>query len=474
MELGGTLVESLAGEIVRQVDAGLLAPGARLPSIRALAAERAVSRFTVVEAYERLVARGRIESRPGSGFYVLARRSAASGPRPAPPRRLDVGWLMRHLMTRELPQEDMPGVGTLPRAWLDDPALHAAVRAVGRGGAGALTDYGDPQGWAPLRGLLQRHLDAQGIRADPLAILCTAGVTQALDLVGQALIRPGDTVLVDTPSYPLMFARYAQLGATVLGVPRLPDGPDTERLRELAARHRPRLLVIHPVLHNPTGGGISAACAYRVLQLASEFDFTVVEDDIYGELHPSPGVRLAALDQLQRVVHLSGFSKTLSAKLRVGYVAAHPDLIGRLSEIKLMVSLGGNELPERVVHQVLEGGGHRRHLQRLRERLDAVRAPALRALARAGCHAPWDAGAGMFGWLDCGRDADAVTRAMLERGFVTAPGGLFTPDRAPSSFLRFNLAHSRNPRMLDALARAIQASPPLEKPSPRRKMGPQS
>src|SRR5207249_11202861 len=129
----------------------------------------------------------------------------------------------------------------------------------------------------------------------------------------------------------VMFGRFATLGARVIGVPRQADGPDLDTLRNLLPIHRPKLFVLSSAVHNPTGTSMTVANAYGVLQLAEEHGVALVEDDIYGDLSPASApnapargavVRLAALDRRRRVIYVGGFSKTLAANLRVGYLAA--------------------------------------------------------------------------------------------------------------------------------------------------------
>jgi DNA-binding transcriptional MocR family regulator len=289
----------------------------------------------------------------------------------------------------------------------------------------------------------------------PEQILTTLGVTQGLDLVSQHFVKSGDTILVDDPSWFLMFGRFSLLGARVIGVPRRPDGPDLERLRELAIQHRPKLFVCSAVLHNPTSTSMTAAKAFQVLRLAEEHDFRLVEDDVYCDLHPGPAVqpctRLAALDQLRRVIYLGGFSKTLAANLRVGFVACDAGLARELTDLKMLVGLTSPELGERVVYRVLSEGHYRRHLDRLRSRLMQVREPMLRALERLGLAPFATPQKGMFVWADAGLDTNPIAQSMLEQGFLTAPGSLFSPDQRPSTWMRFNLATSGNPKMLEAL-----------------------
>jgi len=463
-----TLVEQIVAWYAARIDERVIRPGARMPSIRQFAAEHQVSRFTVVEAYDRLIARGYLESRRGAGFFVRERNPAAAlaaarAWADAPSSRVDAVWLLRNMFKR-LPPRDMPGGGVLPPDWLDAGLIASSLRALGQQNASPLLDYGHPQGYLPLRQQLQLKLAELeiGVRAEQ--ILTTNGVTQGLDLIAQHLLEPGDAVLVDEPSWFLLFGRYAQLGARIIGVPRMADGPDLERLRVLASEHRPRLFVTSSVLHNPTSTAMSSAKAFQVLRLAEEFDFRVVEDDVYCDLHPGPAVqgstRLAALDQLQRVIYVGGFSKTLAANLRVGFVACAPELARELTDLKMLIGLTTPELGERIVYRVLSEGQYRRQLQRVRDRLARAREPVLRALERLGMRAFATPPVGMFLWVDAGVDTNPVAQAMLERGFLMAPGSLFLPDQRPSTWMRFNLATSGNPRMLEQLAQVLDRRVP--------------
>ncbi|MBN9427710.1 MAG: PLP-dependent aminotransferase family protein [Burkholderiales bacterium] len=461
-----TLVEQIVDWYAARIDERVIRAGTRMPSVRQFAAEHSVSRFTVVEAYDRLIARGYLESRRGSGFFVRERGGgaapAATAQRAwaeAPAARIDVVWLLRN-MFKKLPAHDMPGCGVLPPDWLDDELIAGSLRALGRMSASAFLDYGQPQGYPPLRQQLQLKLAGLEIAAAPEQIVTTNGVSQALDLVSQHFLRPGDTVLVDEPSWFLMFGRFALLGARVIGVPRLPDGPDIERLRALAAEHRPKLFITVSVLHNPTSTSTSAARAFQLLRLAEEFDFMLVEDDIYCDLHPGPAVqpciRLASMDQLRRVIYLSGFSKTLAANLRVGFIACEPELARQLTDLKMLVGLTSPEFGERIVYRVLSEGYYRRHLDRLRERLAAAHEPMLRLLERLGLRPFATPGVGMFVWADAGVDTNPVAQAMLDRGYLMAPGSLFLPDQRPSSWMRLNIATSTNPAMIEQLDASLQ------------------
>ncbi len=495
-----SLVTQTVDWMRQRIDDRVCRPGSRVQSIRALALERRISRFTVVEAYERLVAHGYLESRRGSGFYVRDRvdgrtpRIKAKAPRagsnpadrarPTDATRIDAQWLVRN-MFRDLPPHHMPGSGLPPPGWMDRELLAVALRSLGRamgqgrldvgdGHAAGMLDYGRPQGFLPLREQLQRKLAGFAIEADPAQIVTTSGATQAFDLIARQFIAPGDTVLVDDPAWFLMFGLFEAHGARVVGVPRLHDGPDMAALERLVVEHKPRFYVINSVLHNPTSTSLSSAKAFQILRLAEQHDFMLVEDDVYADLHPGsaggrgsispgPAIRIASLDQLHRVVYVGSFSKTLAANLRVGFLACDAGLAERFADHKMLAALTTPEIGERMVCRILSDGHYRRHVERLRGRFDAARDRALRGIERVGLVVDHQPAAGMFIWARAGSpedgtgiDTNALAARLFDRGYLLAPGTLFSPSQRPSSMLRFNIATSSNPGMLDALTRALQ------------------
>ncbi len=463
---GSSLVGQIVHAVAARIDDRLLRSGVRMPSIRQFADTHTVSRFTVVEAYDRLVANGYLESRRGSGFYVRERApqlldGGAVDPAEMAPSQLDLVWLLRN-MFRQLPPQKMPGSGLLPIEWLDAELVANGLRAVSRQNQNLLLQYGTPQGFLPLRQQLQLKLAALEIVATPEQIVTTSGVTQALDLVARHFIRPGDTVFVDDPAWFLMFGSFAALGAKVVGIPRQADGPDIGQLAELAALHRPKLFVINSVLHNPTSSSLSSAKAFQILKIAEQFDFHIVEDDIYCDMHPGsvvqPATRIAALDQLQRVIYLGGFSKTLAANLRVGFIAAAPDLARHLCDRKMLATLTTTEIGERVVYKVLSEGHYRKHLDRLRSKLDRARERTLRQLERTGIGIAATAPAGMFVWADTGRNTNLLTEQAMAEGYLLAPGSLFSPHQLPSTHMRINVATMGEPGIWRFLETAMGKS----------------
>jgi DNA-binding transcriptional MocR family regulator len=451
-----TLVDQLVQWARRRVDERVFRPGMRMPSIRKLALDKGVSRFTVVEAYERLVAQGYLDSRRGSGFYVRERlaspmpgeRRSANEAAPAP-STIDVVWLLRNMLHTSTQPERGPGLGYLPSRWLDGELISGALRTLGRQSGAQLLGFGTPQGFLPLRQQLQTRLEELEIGASPDSIVLVSGITQGIDLLSRLYLQPGDAVIVGDPAWFQMFGRLASQGAHLVGMPYTPDGPDLDALETLVQTWRPKMLVINSVLQNPTGTSLTAAQAFRILRLAEEYDFIVVEDDIYGDLCPPgyPATRLASLDQLKRVIYLGSFSKTLAANLRVGFIACAPEIAQAVADQKMLVNMTTPELNERVLYKILTEGHYRRHVERLRARLDTVRDKACRMLEKTGMRHFLTPGAGMFVWTDTGVDADALAAAGHEAGFLLTPGSLFSPQQSPTTWMRFNVANCGDPAL---------------------------
>jgi DNA-binding transcriptional MocR family regulator len=471
-----TLVEQLVQWARRRIEERVFRPGMRMPSIRKLAQDKGVSRFTVVEAYERLVAQGYLDSRRGSGFYVRE-RSANPGERgtgggaqpsvaaPEEQRPIDVVWLMRNTLHTG-PPEKGPGLGYLPNHWLDGELIVSALRALARQSGAQWLGAGTARGFLPLRQQLQTRLEELEVGAAPDQIVLTSGITQAIDLIARLYVQPGDAVIVGDPAWFQMFGRFAAQGARLLGMPYTPAGPDLDALEALVKTWRPKMLVINSVLHNPTGTSLSPAQAFRILRLAEEHDFIVVEDDIYGDLcPPSHAVtRLATLDQLRRVIYLGSFSKTLTGNLRVGFVACSLDVAQAIADQKVLIGMTTPELNERLLYKILTEGHYRRYVERLRLRLDGVRDQSARMLEHAGFSLFTMPAAGMFLWADAGVDADAFAAAGQEAGFLLAPGSLFSPHQSPTTWMRFNVANCGDPALPGFLAGYIEAQPRFARP----------
>lgn len=435
---------------------GGLRPGAKAPSIRQFAHAHGVSTYTVVDAYDRLVALGYFVSRPHSGFFVrqreaLARLSAGSAPAEAANYNFDSMWYLRRVFeARALRMK--PGCGWLPGDWLFEEGMRRSLRTLAAENVD-LGGYGEPKGFMSLRQLVRDLLAEQEIAVSADQVLLTQGSSQAMDLVARRLVRPGDPVLVDDPGYPNLLFSLRFLGARLIGVPRTPAGYDLAALEALVKEHQPKVFFTQPRLQSPTGSVASLAHLHRVVQLAEQHRFTVVENDIYADLDPEPRPSLASLDQLQRVVYISSFSKTISPNIRVGYMAAPPDLLEDFAQLKMISGLTSSEFSERLAYGALVDGRWRKHLRGLRERLAQAHQRVGQALESLGFDLFCEPKAGMFLWArhpDI-QNATELAYQAAEQDILLGPGHLFDPDLQPSPWFRFNVAFTDDPRVLSFL-----------------------
>ncbi len=448
-----TLTEQLAERFAARIRDRLLAPGARLPSVRQCAAQHGLNPSTVVAAYDLLLAQGLVEARPHRGFFVRERAPlraadvAAPAAAPAAPRMaapLSAATLIRGMFhpSGSLPQ---PGMGVLPPEWLESTFMPAAVRKVS--GNAALAEaslrYGEPMGDGHLRRVLAARLQGIGLPAEPVQIITTVGATHALDIVSRTLLKAGDAVMVEEPGWAVEFARLDALGMRILPVPRGPAGPDLAVMARYCEAHAPKLFVSVSVLHNPTGYCLSPASAHRVLQLAQQHDFHIVEDDTYSHIAPEHATRMSVLDGLRRTIYVSGFAKILAPNWRVGYLVAPPQLTERLLDTKLLATLTTPSLLERALAHCIESGQLRRHAERIRTRLDAARTRSVKLAQAAGCRFVAEP-SGLFGWVDTGVDTEALAQRMLDEDYLIAPGALFHAARAPSTLMRINFATTQD------------------------------
>ncbi|KRC21216.1 PLP-dependent aminotransferase family protein [Acidovorax sp. Root219] len=465
-----SLTEQLSARFGERIRNRLLAPGARLPSVRQCALQHSVSPSTVVAAYDQLLAQGLVEARKNRGFFVrelapvgadapatvdavameaaggnwttahwFAARGAGRGSPPVNATALIRG------MFHKISDKPQPGMGVLPPQWLESTFMPAAVRKVTS--TRALQEYslqyGEPLGDSGLRRLLVKKLAQLSVHTVPENIITTVGATHALDIVSRTLLRPGDPVMVEEPGWAVEFARLAALGMHILPVPRRADGPDLEVMARYCEVHKPKLYVSVSVFHNPTGYCLSPGSAHRILQLANQHNFHIVEDDTYSHIAPEHATRLTALDGLQRTIYVSGFAKILAPNWRIGFLAAPPALVEQLLDTKLLATLTTPALLEKALALCIEQGQLRRHAERIRTRLDAARSRSVKLALSAGCTFAADP-AGLFGWVDTGVDTDALSQRMLDEGYLLAPGALFHAERKPSTLMRINFATTQD------------------------------
>lgn len=449
-----TRIEVVMADIKEKIATVIYMPGSRLPSIRSAANSYGFSPSTIVEAYERLQIDGVIYSRPGAGFYVAEAIAPLSLTETGHnlDRTIDPLWVSRQSLE---PSDNVlkPGCGWLPPEWLFEEGIRRGLRQASREDASVISEYATPLGLPALRQLLTRRMAGLGIDADPSQVILTESGTQAIDLILRFLLTAGDTVIVDDPCYFNFRALLRAHRVEVISNPYTPDGPNIETFARILEEHKPKLYITNAAIHNPTGATLSHATAYRILQLAGANGLYIIEDDIFADFEIKPAPRLAAMDGLSRVFYIGSFSKTLSASLRCGYIAAPSEWIESLLDLKIATGFGGGQLAAAVVLSALTDSGYRKHRNTIHSRLASARTQTLSKLAKLGIE-PWlIPQAGMFLWcrLPDNSSATELAKRCLSQGVVLAPGNAFSQSKNAENFMRFNVAQMSSPKVFEVL-----------------------
>lgn len=458
----GSLVDQIVAAIAQMVNTRALRVGTKMPSVRQFAKSNAVSTFTVVESYDRLLTLGLLSSRRGSGFFVARSEPVAAMTQltlQPSPSAIDA-------LTPELysgVSDALPvGAGWLPPEWYGETTLLDAVRHAMKIPANRLRAYGHPLGFPSLRQHIAASLEEELFHASPDQILLTNGATHAFDLILRTLTKPGDTVFVEDPGYSNLTSLVRHHGCTAVGIPRSDGGLDLDFLAQQAAQTSPKLMFVNTVLQNPLGTSLSQAQAHRLLGLAEQFDFWVVEDDIYRELAARGEASLAAMDGLRRVIRVGSFSKTLSPVLRVGSICASNSLLPELLRVKMLTGLTTSEINERAVYHAVCARAHRRMVERLVDQLRTARERTIERLQEAGMTPLARPRGGMFvsaGWPDAPTpewNGKLIADRALAAGMLLSPNEFFTLQPSPTVWFRFNAAYAADAPALSQFLKTIR------------------
>ncbi|MCB8889594.1 PLP-dependent aminotransferase family protein [Vreelandella malpeensis] len=445
--------------ILDAIEQGRLMPGTRLASIREAARQHGVSKNTVVDAYDQLVALGRVRARQGAGFFVVKPLVLDTSEKTEELNEaVDSVSLLREQLVGNFAVR--VGDGRAPASWMAGAILARLAKQLTA--ADSDLEYGAPQGYMPLRETIARVLAGRSIHATQDQVLLTFGANHAFDLIIRHFVGPGDSVLVETPGYYPLFGKLRLARAKLVGVPRSHEGLDLDDLERKIKQYRPGLFFLQPNAHNPTGTTLPPYQLHRLLTIAERYNVVLVEDDVFGDLSPRGSAHLAALDDLNRVIYVGSFSKTLSTGVRSGYLAGSPTLVSALTDIKMITVVNSSTFNERLIHDMIEQGRYRRHLVQLRERISKASASAALALKDAGIqtHGAINEGYYLWGHLPPGIDAQALARRASDEGIFIAPGAIFSlrPNGPDAGALRVHIAYANDHRFLDFLKRYLFSS----------------
>jgi DNA-binding transcriptional MocR family regulator len=459
-EGSGPVYQRLADAVRAAIERGELPPGARLPSERELAERLAVSRTTVVSAYQQLRSGQWIESRQGSGTRV---RGSARAPLAARLKEDPAGSFRRHPVYRSLVEG--PG-GTIEFLGAHLPAPELLHREALRIDQAALAEVLRGPGYLPmglpaLRQAIARHLTRSGMETSEEQVLVTHGAQQAIGLAGALFVERGDAVVVENPTYLGSIDIFTGLSARLVSVPVGGDAAWIARLKETVKRAAPRLIYLMPTFQNPTGAVLPVAVRRSLARLSRELQIPIVEDNTLADLSLSapPPPPIASFDAAAPILTIGSLSKLFWGGLRIGWIRASEEILARITRLKIMADLGGSLIGQLVAVRLLAEAERVKAIRRreMRERLDRL----TKLLSR---HLPdwsWDTPAGGLSlWVRLPQgDANSFAQAALRHGVAVVPGSLASPDGGCTEHLRLPYVLEAEPMRegVERLARAWEA-----------------
>lgn len=380
------IYKQLIRQIQMQVESGNLPAGTRLPASRTLAKRIDVSRISVVNAYAELRAEGFLSAHAGRGTFVSRDSSAAAQTAASNGVHVDNNNLPDQSLRDLMRMARRQGVinfshGAPPPEFFPMASLKDALNAViDRDGARALT-YEVAEGYGPLRSGVRDYVSALGIQARANDVLITGGAQQAIDLVIQALVAEGETIVTANPTYigVIDIARTRRIN--VHGVPMDEHGIRLDCLEHYLMENSPKLIYVMPNFQNPTGQDMPLHRRRQLINLAVKYNIPILEDAIYhefrfeGEATPP----LKALDNDNMVIHVSAFTKMLLPGMRIGYLIASGNQFERLVRVKQAADISTSALNQRAIHLMMQRGVLSHQLERNNREFKRRRDAAIRA-----------------------------------------------------------------------------------------------
>ncbi|MDQ0242587.1 DNA-binding transcriptional MocR family regulator [Bacillus fengqiuensis] len=375
------IYKQIADYIEQGISSGVFSPDSMLPSERALAQELQVNRSTVVAAYEELQSLGIVERKKGSGTRISTDIWGISHKRiPNWGRYVEDGSFLPNLplvqrIRTETQKRELINLASgelAPDLFPLDPFQSILSQELFTGHLG----YDHPQGNERLRETISSHVKQyKQIDTGPSSILITSGAQQALHLIVQCLLKPGDAVAIEDPSYCFSLPIFQSAGLRTFLLPVDQHGINPDDLIALHKKHRIRMVFLNPDHQNPSGTALSLERRKRILELSSEFGIPVIEDDPYsltsfdGNVNPT----LKSMDQNGNVLYISSLSKIVASGLRIGWIIGPAQVIERLADAKQQVDFGHSVFPQWVAHQFLDSDYFDTHIRMLRKQLEQRR-----------------------------------------------------------------------------------------------------
>ncbi|MEK4426469.1 MocR-like pyridoxine biosynthesis transcription factor PdxR [Solibacillus sp. FSL K6-1523] len=460
------IYKQLAEHIEKGIADGTFPPDKPLPSERALANALHVNRSTVVNAYDELQSMGLIERNRGSGTTISKDIWGITKKRiPSWNRYIDAGSFLPNLpVTQKIRKEAIEhqlinlasgelSENLFPKSFLREiTSTRSFIGSLG---------YDHPQGSEILRTTLTKHVkEYRGIEAEPSSILITSGAQQALHLIVQCLLKPGDAIAIEDPSYNYNLPFFKSAGIQVHYLPVGQDGINPEELHGLYKKHRIKMIFLNPNFQNPTGSLMNRKKREAILDISSKLGIPVVEDDPYsltafsGEKIPT----LKSLDKNGNVLYISSLSKIVASGLRIGWIIGPTSVIERLSDAKQQIDFGHSSFTQWIANDFLESNNFDVHIKRLIKELEKRRNRIIKSLdvylkdqveysiPQGGIHI----------WCKILKDYNEtqLLEESIKRGVIYVPGSTMG---SKNGYVRFTFAKEEEDSIDDGIQRFAEA-----------------
>jgi len=433
----GTLQQKLARSLMQAVRHGALNPGVRLPSERALARSLAVSRTTVVAAYDSLREAGWVESRTGSGTRVAERSRAVAAARgSAQASALAGSPLLGMLANRE--DDDMIDLAMGSPLALKDLPLELFTLPSDEYASLIRDRFYYPLGLPALREAIAAYYRRAGVPTGAEHILVTNGGQQAIALAAALFVQRGDSVLIEDPAYFGALDIFRAAGARIAPLRVESDGVSPPMLRDRISATAARLAYLTPTFQNPTGGVMPRAARREVARIAAEFGVPVIDDCVLADLvvEGSAPPPIAAHAPDAPIITTGSLSKLITPGLRVGWIRATEPMIERLARVKTATDLGSALLTQAIAVRLMGAVDEATRLRRaeLRPRRDLMARLLAEHLPEWSFRVP---PGGVFLWVKLSAgDAREFAQAALRRGVVIVPGPIMSAAEQHTRFIR--------------------------------------
>ncbi|KPH74999.1 PLP-dependent aminotransferase family protein [Oceanobacillus caeni] len=466
------LYKQIAEYLEKMITSGELSPDHPLPSERTLAQQFNVNRSTIVTAYDELQSIGLVVRKKGSGTYI----------------NTDI-WGISH---KRIPNwgRYVEDVSFLPHLPLEQKLLNDSNRnkiinlASGELAPDLLPSnqftsilqeqpfhehlgYDHPQGNEVLRETICKHVGTyKKMNVHPESILITSGAQQAIHLIVQCLLKTGDTVAIEDPSYSYSLPVFQSAGLRTLLLPVDKYGVNPDDIISLQKKHRIRMLFLNPDYQNPTGTKMSLERRKRILEISSEYGIPIIEDDPYsltsfnGEIGPT----LKSMDDSGNVLYISSLSKVVASGLRIGWIIGPKEVISRLSDGKQQIDFGHSIFPQWIANQFLESPYFDEHVLKLRRELKERRDMLISALEMVpknnlNCFVPQG---GIHYWyqIDAELDDYKLLDESLKNGVSFVPGILMGSKK---KYVRFTYGRGEKQSIKEGVSRFFRALQSLDR-----------